>query len=553
MSLDFPDFFERQSGNRPVPKGLLTGSSAVFTSHSVSRQPDTLTSENSVKGSGAAPAKSENTSSLCRRKLSDLREEAKAVMIPIMNSAADDGNRTCKLAETDPLQGINRADPDIAFRHLCIEDDGAKLSHLLAEMDEKTRQNWLNSPLDFSKKNDTPIIYAARHGHTSVASALMSHGADPLARNPYSEMKYHALLIAAQENQATVIEEMAKWHGFLPNKPADNGVTAIFHAAGKGAFEAVETLLKFKADPNYFIRCCIHSDNNIMLPGGEPVQPDGSILPTALLSPVNCAVLNGDAKMLALLLEYGASANNPDPGNPHQCSPLGQALIDHISKRSPALVALLLKSGADMYERIPVKLSLNEEQMHYRPSLLELMSQRSFLSKDTPYFRVLYNHFCETYGSQVSYGNFRNYFLFMSLVKSYLSFPETMEVLHCPFFYHSLIKNFDQIESVLSDPSPGASQLSEENRLFFYSFCECNKVLVNKGTTMTVSPSEFEHILRAWIAKVETMGINHFLLIPEIKELLEQEPYTSIFEWVHSQLERIKGFLQTLYRRTYGY
>ena len=290
-----------------------------------------------------------------------------------------------------------------------------------------------------------------------------------------------------------------------------------------------------------------------MLPGGEPVQPDGSILPTALLSPVNCAVLNGDAKMLALLLEYGASANNPGPGNPHQCSPLGQALIDHIPKRSPALVALLLKSGADMYERIPVKLSLNEEQMHYRPSLLELMSQRSFLSKDTPYFRVLYNHFCETYGSQVSYGNFRNYFLFMSLVKSYLSFPETMEVLHCPFFYHSLIKNFDQIESVLSDPSPGASQLSEENRLFFYSFCECNKVLVNKGTTMTVSPSEFEHILRAWIAKVETMGINHFLLIPEIKELLEQEPYTSIFEWVHSQLERIKGFLQTLYRRTYGY
>ena len=553
MSLDFPDFFERQSGNRPVPKGLLTGSSAVFTSHSVGRQPDTLTSENSVKGSGAAPAKSENTSSLCRRKLSDLREEAKAVMIPIMNSAADDGNRTCKLAETDPLQGINRADPDIAFRHLCIEDDGAKLSHLLAEMDEKTRQNWLNSPLDFSKKNDTPIIYAARHGHTSVASALMSHGADPLARNPYSEMKYHALLIAAQENQATVIEEMAKWHGFLPNKPADNGVTAIFHAAGKGAFEAVETLLKFKADPNYFIRCCIHSDNNIMLPGGEPVQPDGSILPTALLSPVNCAVLNGDAKMLALLLEYGASANNPDPGNPHQCSPLGQALIDHIPKRSPALVALLLKSGADMYERIPVKLSLNEEQMHYRPSLLELMSQRSFLAEDTPYFRVLYNHFCETYGSQVSYGNFRNYFLFMSLVKSYLSFPETMEVLHCPFFYHSLIKNFDQIESVLSDPSPGASQLSEENRLFFYSFCECNKVLVNKGTTMTVSPSEFEHILRAWIAKVETMGINHFLLIPEIKELLEQEPYTSIFEWVHSQLERIKGFLQTLYRRTYGY
>ena len=552
MSLDFPDFFDRQPGNRPVPKGLVTGSSAVFTTHSVGRQPVTLTSENSVKRSGAAPAKSENTRSLCRRKLSDLREEAKNVMIPIMDSAADDRNRTCKLAETDPLQGINRADPDIAFRHLCIEDDGAKLSHLLAEMDEKTRQNWLNSPLDYSKKNDTPIIYAARHGHTSVVSALMSHGADPLARNPYSEMKLPALLIAAQENQATVIEEMAKWHGFLPNKPADNGVTAIFHAAGNGAFEAVETLLKFKADPNCFIRCCIHPDNNTMVPGGEPVQPDGSILPTILLSPVNCAVLNCDAKMLALLLEYGASANNPDPGNPRQCSPLTQALTNPIPKRSPALVDLLLKSGADMYERIPIKLSLNEEQMYYRSSLLELMSQRSFLAEETPYFSVLHNHFCETYGSQVSYGNFRNYFLFMSLVKSYLSFPEIMEELHCPFYYHSLIKNFDQIESVLSDPSPSASQLSEENRLFLYSFCECNKALVNKVTIMTISPYQFEHILLTWIAKVETMGINHFLLIPEIKELLEQEPYTGFFEWVHSQLERFKEFVLPLYRSLYG-
>ena len=69
---------------------------------------------------------------------------------------------------------------------------------------------------------------------------------------------------------------------------------------------------------------------------------------------------------------------------------------------------------------------------------------------------------------------------------------------------------------------------------------------------MTISPYQFEHILLTWIAKVETMGINHFLLIPEIKELLEQEPYTGFFEWVHSQLERFKEFVLPLYRSLYG-
>lgn len=551
MSLDFPGIFDSQSGNSPEPTRLSTGSSAVFTSHRVVRQPVTLSPEDSAKRSGTA--ESENTRSLTIRKLSDLNvDDASAQNRLNMESATDDGNPTSKVAETGPLQGINRTNPDIAFRHLCINDDGTTLSHLLAEMDEKTRQNWLSSPLDYSEKNDTPIIYAARHGHTSVVSALMSHGADPLARNPYSEMKYHALVIAAQENQAKVIEEMAKRGGFEPDKPADNGTTPILAAAKSGAFEAVETLLKLKADPNCVIRFCIHPDNNIMVPGGEPVQADGTTLLTVLLSPVNCAILRGDAKTLALLLEYGANAHNPDSGNPHQCSPLSQALVDPDTKHSPEVVALLLKSNTDMYEKIPLKLSLNEEQIHHRPSVVEMMSQLSFFAKNRPYFRALYNHFCETHDSQVSYGNFRNYFLFMSLVKSHLCFPEQMELLNYPFFYHSLIKNIEVVESVLSDLS-GASQLSEENRLFLYAFRDCNKVMVKKATEMPVSPSEFEYVIRAWITKVETMGINHFLLIPEIKELLEKEPGTSFFEWVHSQIETIKGLAQSFSRRLFGY
>ncbi len=102
------------------------------------------------------------------------------------------------------MQGLNRADPDGTFRHLCVGDDGEKLSHLLAEMDQGARQNWLESPLDYSEDNDTPIIYATRHGRASVVSALMDHGANPTAENPHSELKFHALMIAAQNNLVLV-------------------------------------------------------------------------------------------------------------------------------------------------------------------------------------------------------------------------------------------------------------------------------------------------------------------------------------------------------------
>ena len=162
MSLGFPGFPVRQTDSLPEQRQSETGSGAVFNTRSISssdeRQP-VIFAEKSVISSGAEPAKSETTRSLCGRKLSDFRNNAKA----------------------DPLQGINRADPDGAFRHLCVADDGEKLSHLLAEMDQGARQNWLESPLDYSEDNDTPIIYATRHGRASVVSALMNHGANPTA------------------------------------------------------------------------------------------------------------------------------------------------------------------------------------------------------------------------------------------------------------------------------------------------------------------------------------------------------------------------------------
>lgn len=532
MSTGFPGFPVRQACRLPEQRQLVTGSGAVFISRSISPsgegQPVTFTAEESVISSGAKPAKSENTRSLRRRKLSDLRNDAKA----------------------DPLQGINPADPDGAFRHLCVGDDGEKLSHLLAEMDQGARQNWLESPLDYSEDSDTPVIYAARHGHASVVSALMNHGADPTAQNPHSEFKYHALSIAARNNQVTVIEKMAEWSGFDPNKPIGNGATAIYLALEKGAHGATEALLKLRADPNCAFRCSVHSYSlvpfTLAMPEAEPAQQHGSTLPTIVVSPVFHAVSRCDVKTLKLLLEYGVSTRNPDPGNLCQFSPLAKALLG--LRRSPEVIDLLLKYGADMYEKIPVRLSLNEGNMYYRPSLIEWMSKHSLCLGGRNYFRVLYDHFCVIHDSQASYGNFRNYFLLMFLVNAFRSFPDIAEGENFSYVCHSLNKNIEIVESALSALSPGASQLSEENRLFLQAFCDCNRIMLKKIEKTPVPSSEFEEVLHAWTIKVETMGIHHYLSIPEIKELLEQEPDTSLSEWLVSQVEAVAGSIQSFSR-----
>lgn len=531
MSLGFPGFPVRQTDSLPEQRKSETGSGAVFNTRSISssdeRQP-VIFAEKSVISSGAEPAKSETTRSLCGRKLSDFRNNAKA----------------------DPLQGINRADPDGAFRHLCVADDGEKLSHLLAEMDQGARQNWLESPLDYSEDNDTPIIYATRHGRASVVSALMNHGANPTAENPHSELKHHALMIAAQYNLVTVIEKMAEWPGFDPNKSA-GGTTAIYLAVEQDAYEAIETLLKLRADPNCTVTCCLHSHFLFPFAIGVPVQQDGSTLPTILSSPVLLAVSRGYVKTLELLLKYDASTRNPDPDIPWQFSPLAKALLGF--RRSPEVIDLLLKHGADMYEKIPTDLCFNGVGMcDLRPSLLEHMSKESLFFAGRFYFKVLYDHFCVTHDSQVSCGNFRNYFLFMYLVNYFYSFPEVAKEKDFSYVSHSLNKNIEIVESALSPISPGASRLSEENRLFLNAFCDGNRVMLKLVEKSPLLRSEFAETLGAWIVKVETMGVHHFLSIPEIKKLLEQEPDTSLSEWCVSKLETVAESIQSFSREICG-
>ena len=72
--------------------------------------------------------------------------------------------------------------------------------------------------------------------------------------------------------------------------------------------------------------------------------------------------------------------------------------------------------------------------------------------------------------------------------------------------------------------------------------------MLKKIEKTPVPSSEFEEVLHAWTIKVETMGIHHYLSIPEIKELLEQEPDTSLSEWLVSQVEAVAGSIQSFSR-----
>ena len=440
-----------------------------------------------------------------------------------MGLSADRGISTLALTEADPLQGINREDPDSAFQLMCIEDDSKKVLCLLAEMDDGNRQNWLINPLDYSEQCDTPIIYAARRGCASVVSALLQFKADPLAENPHSEQKHHALMIAAQNNHGKVIEAMARHPGFEPDKPiGNNGVTALYIAIDNNAIDAVEKLLELVADPNYTIHRCVHRDQNTIVPGENPVQQYGSILPTIVLTPVIYAVTKGNVEILKKLLENGGSVANPDLDNPLQESPLGKAL--HPRCRLPEVVALLLRYGANMHERIPVypETYVNEKLLPYRPSLLEYLCHKSSETELPPCLELLYEHFSETSHIEITTWEFYYFFQFMYLVKALYSYHMTMEDPPDLCEYSHIVKNITAVEILLSSLRSDKSNQSEEDKEIFLTVYECYRALLKIDLNIPLTTSEFEKSVLAWLKKVEVMGTNMLLLKYTILGLLGQ-------------------------------
>ena len=260
------------------------------------------------------------------------------------------------------------------FQILCNSDDGVELAHLLSGTDERTRNKWFSSPLPFSEKKDTPMIYAARHGHAAVVETLIEHQANPCENNPSATLQSNALTIAAQENQAKVIQVMTKSKQFDPDKPRKDGIPALIMAIQKGHTETTKILLEHKADPNYKIRCAADDEMGCRHIGSfgenEPIPPR-QLWYTPVMFAINC----GNHIILEQLLSNGGNPNNIDPANPLQQSPL---FLAHSSRTSTAveMIELLLKYGADMCERIAPRntaiRSFTQEKTHLRPTLLEI-------------------------------------------------------------------------------------------------------------------------------------------------------------------------------------
>ncbi|GMN25542.1 hypothetical protein TIFTF001_000982 [Ficus carica] len=157
-------------------------------------------------------------------------------------------------------------------------------------------------------KSETPLIHAARQGHTDTAKFLIEHGAVPsIASNLGATALHHSAGIGDIELLRYLISK-----GVDVNLQSDSG-TPLIWAAGHAQPDAVKILLEHKADPD--------------------AETDDDITP--LLS----SVAAGSLPCLELLIQAGAKVNISAGG----ATPL------HIAadNGSTEIINRLLKAGAD--------------------------------------------------------------------------------------------------------------------------------------------------------------------------------------------------------------
>ena len=254
------------------------------------------------------------------------------------------------------------------FQKLCNSDDGEELARLLSGTHETTRHNWFSSPLDFSEKNDTPLMYAARYGHAAVAATLIDYQANPCENNLLNICQSNALAIAAQLNQVKVIQVMAKSAEYHPDKPRGDGITPMAMAIQNGHTETTKILLEHNADPNYKIRYAIVDGESRATGSFGEQEP----IPSTQIwfTPVMFAVRYGNLIILEQLLSKGGNPNNIDPANPLQESPLQQA-IKYRQDSSVEMVELLLEHAADMHEKLVTPdAAISNKTSFYQQSLI---------------------------------------------------------------------------------------------------------------------------------------------------------------------------------------
>ncbi|XP_064235404.1 ankyrin repeat domain-containing protein 29 isoform X2 [Aotus nancymaae] len=135
-----------------------------------------------------------------------------------------------------------------------------------------------------TKDGGTALLAASQYGHMQVVETLLKHGAN-IHDQLYDGAT--ALFLAAQGGYLDVIRLLLA-SGAKVNQPRQDGTTALLKAANKGYNDVIQELLKF--------------------------SPTLGILKNGT-SALHAAVLSGNIKTVALLLEAGADPSLRNKAN----------------------------------------------------------------------------------------------------------------------------------------------------------------------------------------------------------------------------------------------
>ena len=401
-----------------------------------------------------------------------------------------------------------RASTDLTnrFQTLCTNGDGYTVGILLSRMSEAEINQWLDTPLHFSQYNDTPMMYVARHNLVSIASLLLSHNANPVKPNPYSETKSHPLFIAAQSNQVEVIHLMSKAKDFDPNTPRSDGHNALSVAVLKENQDAVKALLECKANPNYQIAAVFF--NGSLQPVKCLPENETACAEKSWITMINAAARKGNAEILRLLLANNGNPNNVDPGNPLQQSPLVAALLGNMREE---IIRLLLAYGADMHEHFSVSppdwAGITQDKINKRATICQFACAAMQDPENEPILKLFHRYYRTKDGKSVSF----NKFCEENSSEGLCRLIATSDSFFKPVFAVYGINNFLPyielfLQKKVTEIQINDSDLDENQAKILKNLTE-EKTKESLSQLKNVTPRELQELLLLYLGKLKNDGV----------------------------------------------
>jgi len=179
------------------------------------------------------------------------------------------------------------------------------LSRNLAGNRSLTAPAFLNAPGTLGR---TSLMYAAHIGDLARLTQLLGGHANP---NLADQRGFTPLIYAANAGHVPCVLALLQ-EGANPNLGDERGFTPLMHAVGKGHIPCIQVLLQGGADPNL----AAHQ--------GEGAQDFNDLAVRNGYTAVVVAALRGDAQIVGMLQEAGASLVLPNGRTVIQAACLGQ-------------------------------------------------------------------------------------------------------------------------------------------------------------------------------------------------------------------------------------